>query len=184
MSSPEPPTHYEALNLTPALIDDSPDAARLIKKAYHRALLRNHPDKTISSAKPPNAHVYSIDQITAAFTVLSSLRQRTEYDAELRRAHALPGSAGPGSGPRCLFQTGVENVDLDDLPYDESKERWYKSCRCGNETGYLFGEEDLMEVEDEGELMVGCQDCSLWLRVHFAVVEDSVPLDKDKIEPS
>ena len=25
---------------------------------------------------------------------------------------------------------------------------------------------------DLGELMVGCADCSLWLRVHFAVAEE------------
>ncbi len=67
-----------------------------------------------------------------------------------------------------------ENVDLDDLEYDESAESWSRSCRCGNPRGYLFGETDLEEAADYGELMVGCSDCSLWLRVHFAVVEDEV----------
>jgi hypothetical protein len=48
----------------------------------------------------------------------------------------------------------------------------------------LFGEADLIEVEDDGELMVGCQDCSLWLKVHFAVVDDERPLDEDRIDKS
>ncbi|EFY92779.1 Diphthamide biosynthesis protein 4 [Metarhizium acridum CQMa 102] len=114
MRPPHPPTHYEILNLTPSIIDDSPDAAKLIKKAYHRALLRNHPDKATTHAKTPPGALYSIDQITTAFTVLSAPRQRTEYDAKLRQAQTFSGSAGPDSGQR--FQTGVENVDLDDLP--------------------------------------------------------------------
>lgn len=35
----------------------------------------------------------------------------------------------------------------------------------------MFGEDDLEEAADYGEVMVGCLDCSLWLRVHFAVVD-------------
>jgi curved DNA-binding protein CbpA len=186
MASPAPPTHYEVLNLSPSIIEDSLDALKLIKRAYHRALLRHHPDKTASSTKYSSnsqaKSIYSIDQITAAYTVLSSPGQRTEYDAKLRQAQALSGFGGSNGGPR--FQTGVENVDLDDLPFDETKERWYRSCRCGNERGYLFGEADLIEVEDDGELMVGCQDCSLWLKVHFAVVDDERPLDEDRIDKS
>jgi hypothetical protein len=59
------------------------------------------------------------------------------------------------------------------LQFDEEEERWYRSCRCGNDRGYSFEETDLEEVEHEGLLMVGCQDCSLWLKIHFAVVEDA-----------
>jgi hypothetical protein len=70
------------------------------------------------------------------------------------------------------FQIGVESVDLDDLAFDEDQECWYRPCRCGNEHSYEFCEADLEEVSDEGELVVGCLDCSLWLRVHFAVIED------------
>ncbi|RDA83269.1 hypothetical protein CP532_0989 [Ophiocordyceps camponoti-leonardi (nom. inval.)] len=69
-------------------------------------------------------------------------------------------------------RTGVENVDLDDLPFDEDGGRWYRSCRCGNDRGYSFDETDLADVAEEGLLLVGCLDCSLWLRVHFAAVDD------------
>lgn len=190
-----PPTHYTILGLTPSLLDSShqkgPSPSALLKKAYHRALLRHHPDKQVpssssfpsspSSSTPlsscitqdttaSTSGVYTIDQIATAFAVLSSPTQRTSYDAGLRQRSPAVGSARPE------FQTGVENVDLDDLLFDEGTERWYRACRCGNERGYLFSEEDLGEVEDEGVLVVGCQDCSLWLRVHFAVVNEDADL--------
>ncbi|KAG5962195.1 hypothetical protein E4U58_003982 [Claviceps cyperi] len=187
-----PPTHYTILGLTPSVLDFShqngPSPSALLKKAYHRALLRHHPDKqapssssSLPSCSPSSTSlssctaqdttastsgVYTIDQIATAFAVLSSPTQRTSYDAELRQSGPAVSSARPE------FQTGVENVDLDDLPFEEGMERWYRACRCGNERGYLFSEEDLGEVEDEGVLVVGCQDCSLWLRVHFAVVNE------------
>lgn len=67
-------------------------------------------------------------------------------------------------------------MDLDDLDSDESaatgETTWFKPCRCGNERGFVFGEADLEEAGDLGELIVGCQDCSLWLRVCFAIVEE------------
>lgn len=80
-----------------------------------------------------------------------------------------------GSGiegdPDAVFRTGVESVDLDDLNYDENSATWSRSCRCGNEKGFMFGESDLEEASEVGELVVGCSDCSLWLRVYFAVLE-------------
>lgn len=165
-------THYQVLKLTPALLDTQHDPSSLIKRAYHRALLQNHPDKaTSSSSSSPS--FYTIDQITRAFNVLSSPKQRADYDTSLRLQ-----SNGDGSPLGAKFQTGVENVDLDDLDFDEAKECWYRGCRCGNDRGYLFHEADLVEVEDEGELLVGCLDCSLWLRVHFAVVEDNEDTQK------
>ncbi|KAG6133419.1 hypothetical protein E4U12_002764 [Claviceps purpurea] len=192
-----PQTHYTILGLTPSLLNSShqkgPSPSALLKKAYHRALLRHHPDKQApssstclpsspSSSSTPlssctaqdttasTSGVYTIDQIATAFAVLSSPAQRASYDAELRQRSPAVGSARPE------FQTGVENVDLDDLPFEGGTERWYRACRCGNERGYLFSEEDLGEVEDEGVLVLGCQDCSLWLRVHFAVVNEDADL--------
>ncbi|KND95243.1 Diphthamide biosynthesis protein 4 [Tolypocladium ophioglossoides CBS 100239] len=181
---PEPATHYEVLGVNPSILNSSThDPSTLIKRAYRRALLRNHPDKAASttreptpssSSTSPQKSVYTIDQISQAFTVLSSPARRTAYDASLSPSRALPGS-GAGAA---IFQTGVENVDLDDLPFGNVEEHWYRSCRCGNDKGYSFGEADLMEVGNEGVLMVGCQDCSLWLRVHFAVIDDDEPREQ------
>lgn len=177
-------THYEVLDLQPTLLSSAEpqDAATLVKRAYRRALLRNHPDKAQSQgassngtssadAKMSATALYTVDQISTAYAVLSAPQRRGEYDAALRTSR-LAGSAGGGGDEEGKFQTGIENVDLDDLDFDEREERWYRSCRCGNDRGYSFQEDDLVEASDDGILMVGCQDCSLWLKVHFAVVED------------
>ncbi|KAF5619690.1 diphthamide biosynthesis 4 [Fusarium sp. NRRL 52700] len=163
VTSPEVATHYQVLNLTPTLLDTQHDSTPLIRRAYHRALLRNHPDK-VTSSDPPSV-CFTVDQITTALNTLSDPSCRAAYDAALRVSR--PSEKRDGS-----FQTGVENVDLDDLAFDEDQECWYRPCRCGNEHSYEFCEADLEEVSDEGEIVVGCLDCSLWLRVHFAVIED------------
>ncbi|KAI1020610.1 hypothetical protein LB504_010104 [Fusarium proliferatum] len=163
VTSPEVATHYQVLGLTPTLLDTQHDSTSLIKRAYHRALLRNHPDKVTNS--DPSSVCFTVDQITTALNTLSDPSCRAAYDAALRVSR--PSDKRDGS-----FQTGVENVDLDDLAFDEAQECWYRPCRCGNEHSYEFCEADLEEVSDEGELVVGCLDCSLWLRVHFAVIED------------
>jgi hypothetical protein len=187
------PTHYQVLGLSPTLLKDTTTAASssLIKKAYHRALLQNHPDKKASATFEPqktfpsssssssssSPQIYTVDQISQAFNVLSSAQSRAEYDAALRLARAATGAGGGGGGGGddaaiTRFQTGIENVDLDDLEFDEQDGKWYRSCRCGNDRGYTFKEADLEEASDDGVLIVGCHDCSLWLRVHFAVVDD------------
>jgi curved DNA-binding protein CbpA len=168
------PSHYQVLNVSTAVLDAQHDPSALLKRAYHRALLQNHPDKATSSTtlgeKTSPKAPYSIDQITAAFNTLSSPRRRREYDAAARLAAGR--TSNRGEPEAAGFQTGVENVDLDDLAFDDALQSWYRPCRCGNERGYHFNEDDLVEAGDEGELMVGCLDCSLWLRVHFTVVEE------------
>ncbi|KAK7226012.1 hypothetical protein V2G26_014015 [Clonostachys chloroleuca] len=170
IKAPAAVSHYQVLNLTQSLVDSHHNPSTLIKRAYHRALLQNHPDKAARSPASSSTF-YSVDQITAAYTVLSSPRDRAAYDASARLSQQHEhGGQGPTS---VQFRTGVENVDLDDdLPFDEGKDVWYRSCRCGNDRGYVFGEDDLEEVGGEGELMVGCLDCSLWLNVHFAQVDN------------
>ncbi|PHH62025.1 hypothetical protein CDD81_7649 [Ophiocordyceps australis] len=170
------PTHYQVLGLTPCILSSAKDPLALLKRAYRRALLQHHPDKATSatpccsSSSPPRTSLsptvdstYTIDQIGQALAVLSSPSQRATYDASLR--HAIRPSLTP-------FHTGVENVDLDDLPFDPLTSQWYRSCRCGNHRGYSFDETDLFQVADQGLVMVACQDCSLWLRVHFALVHE------------
>ncbi|KAL2133940.1 hypothetical protein VTI74DRAFT_1358 [Chaetomium olivicolor] len=180
-----PPTYYEILSLAPtSLIPlDEPAASALIKRAYRRALLNHHPDKTThnTQAQTQTQHrqKYTIDQISTAYATLSRPSLRAAYDRSLALSRTSPSQSNGGGGSGTAaesFQTGIETVDLDDLAYDESEDgattRWYRSCRCGNPRGYLFSEADLEDAADLGELMVGCADCSLWLRVHFAVVED------------
>lgn len=191
------PTHYEVLALPPSLLEDANDdqIRTLLRQAYHRALLRHHPDKapkpksstlthqpasttTTTTTRSTSQPTYTIDQITTAYTTLSSPKSRSEYNIYIRNNLANTTSSTPST-----FQTGIETLDLDDLASDESaatgETTWFKPCRCGNERGFVFGEADLEEAGDLGELIVGCQDCSLWLRVCFAIVEED---EEDKAE--
>jgi curved DNA-binding protein CbpA len=191
-SPPTNPTYYEILNLSPSTLSSQEDqnpntTASLLKRAYRRALLTHHPDKTKTknSPHPTPLHQgkkekFTIDQISTAYATLSRPTQRQAYDRSLllqSQSHSLlqiGGGTGTGTGTGTEFQTGIESIDLDDLDYEENgtNTTWYRSCRCGNPRGYHFTEADLVDAGDVGELMVGCVDCSLWLRVYFAVVED------------
>ncbi|KAK0657646.1 CSL zinc finger-domain-containing protein [Cercophora newfieldiana] len=158
-----PPTYYEILNLSPTTISQHENASQLVKRAYRQALLSHHPDK--KSATTTTSTTFTIDQISTAYAILSNPTSRASYDK-------LPPTTTSTTNPLpSQFQTGIETIDLDDLEYDDTKTEWYRSCRCGNPRGYRFREEDLEDSVDLGELMVGCVDCSLWLRVQFAVVE-------------
>ncbi len=162
MTSPGPlpgaPTHYEVLGLPRDALDDGRDkssststAAMLVKRAYHRALLRHHPDKTAAAAAGPVAQprerssaAFSIDQIAHAFTVLSDPEQRADYDRAVLLAAAAAGGPAANGQSGDGFQTGVDDADLDDLAYDPAGGgRWHRGCRCGNEQGYVFAEADL-----------------------------------------
>jgi diphthamide biosynthesis protein 4 len=172
MATTNPPTYYEILNLSPLTTSQQPNPSQLIKRAYRRALLSHHPDKKFTAATPSTtaSPTFTIDQISTAYAILSNPTSRASYDKLLLT------TASTTNPLPSQFQTGIETIDLDDLEYDASKEEWYRPCRCGNTRGYRFGEADLEDSADLGELMVGCVDCSLWLRVQFAVVADKEQL--------
>jgi diphthamide biosynthesis protein 4 len=52
--------------------------------------------------------------------------------------------------------------------------QWTRPCRCGADTGFRITEEELEEASRRGEkeVLVGCEGCSLWVRVGFEVVVD------------
>lgn len=136
-----------------------------IKFAYRRALLLHHPDKksTPLPTTPSTSTKPTIDQITLAYKTLISPTLRTAYD----RTQALKASSAT-----LTPHPGLETVDLDDLLHDDQQNIWYRSCRCGKERAYTITEEELEMNAEEGEIVTGCQGCSLWLRVTFAVAED------------
>ncbi|KAI0018362.1 hypothetical protein F4780DRAFT_529361 [Xylariomycetidae sp. FL0641] len=195
-TAPEP-TLYEILSLTRKDLDGQggPAVQKTVKHAYHRALLRHHPDKNQaaasqsgnsspseskdSSSKPkPHAKPsagnlsYSVDQIQHAYAVLSDGKQRSAYDRTLTTTATSSSSYAAKHEATVRFHTGVETVDLDDVAFSERSGVYYRSCRCGNPRGYAFRERDLEACEDDGVLLVECQDCSLWLRVLFTAEED------------
>ncbi|KKA31137.1 hypothetical protein TD95_000559 [Thielaviopsis punctulata] len=175
------PTYYEILGISKAMLSNNDNPAHILKRAYRRALLQNHPDKaaaTFPSSSTPTTPttLFTIDQISTAYKHLSTPSLKAAYDKALLLrppSHHDPCVSGIGQLARKgSFQT-AETVDLDDLAFDETAAKWFRGCRCGNERGFLFGEEDLEEAADDvGELLVGCQDCSLWLKVFFTVVEE------------
>ncbi|TVY88308.1 Secondary metabolism regulator [Lachnellula willkommii] len=178
-SMPNIPTHYEILDLPETIRNEPHIPAQTLRGAYRRALLQNHPDKAQLPPKPTltSQHtVYSIDQISEAFSILSDGKSRAQYDKELKLQNNSPNTAGDKG--KQAFRTGVETVDLDDLEFDEAQEEWYRSCRCGDERGFLIEETDLEEAAEDGELNVGCKGCSLWLKVLFGVIEEDIePVD-------
>jgi len=116
------------------------------------------------------SEVYSIDQISEAFSILSNPKSRAVYDKGLK----LRSTAINANGiPTQTFRTGIETVDLDDLLTNEEQGIWYRSCRCGEERGFLIKEDDLQGAAEDGEISVGCKGCSLWLKVLFGIMEDT-----------
>ncbi|KAI1661509.1 hypothetical protein F4813DRAFT_231625 [Daldinia decipiens] len=194
------PTLYDILSLTPKHLEGQAGISqqqKIVKQAYHRALLKHHPDKSAGGNTPQGSRTstptpststststskpgpkqpsqpriaYTVDQIQHAYAVLSDRKQRTDYDRALRTAPSQRHSHQSTSSSS--FQTGVETVDLDDLAFDERTGLYYRACRCGNARGYAFTEDNLEEFEDDGVLMVECLDCSLWIRVLFAAADD------------
>ncbi|MCJ1325324.1 Diphthamide biosynthesis protein 4 [Thelotrema lepadinum] len=192
-----PATHYEVLNL-PFPSSSSAPSPSVLKAAYRRALLLHHPDK--KSRVPSNedskhdqvsiviatAPRYTVDQITLAYNTLSDPKLRAEYDHHLRLqiSYSPLSRPGPdGKSVRDIFAS-LESIDLEGMQCDETQAEmvWWRGCRCGNERGFVVTEGDLeatmgdMGNEERkggnGEIIVGCQGCSLGLRVGFGILEE------------
>lgn len=182
-------TYYEILGLPNPWAAKITLTPQLLKAAYRRALLQHHPDKSQLPPSPEHdstkaankqlSSAYTIDQVTMAYSIISTPKLRAEYDREVVLQSQQMGSCAPQQTD--IFRTGVEVVDLDDLEFDQNKSIWSRSCRCGEGRGFLIREDDLEQAADDGELVVGCKGCSLWLRVLFGAIEESVqgvPLQK------
>ncbi|KAJ5863908.1 uncharacterized protein N7529_005824 [Penicillium soppii] len=177
---------YEILALPFTGSSSTAPSKQQIKLAYHKALLRHHPDKaatvatetengSASSSKTPASTdprvPYTIDQITTAYKTIADPVLRAEYDRALR-LDRLKVAEREKTGD--VFHTGLEIVDLEDLACDEGDDGdlWYRGCRCGDERGFSVTEEDLEREAEHGEIVIGCRGCSLWLKILFAVEGD------------
>ena len=152
------PNYYRLLGLETCQNDTLLPAAE-VKQAYRRALLQHHPDKATTATGTPDV---TVDDIALAYKTLADAKLRAEYDSWLQSA-AEDGSL---SAPRPRH-TGLETVDLDDLTYETLVGEWSRGCRCGDEKGFSLSERELEQQAKEGEVIVGCKGCSLWLRVLF-----------------
>ncbi|KAJ5724670.1 heme peroxidase [Penicillium malachiteum] len=180
--------YYQILNI-PFTSSSAGLSKQQIKLAYHKALLKHHPDKasavtlessiqgstyassTVISQSRNGTETYSIDEITTAYKTLSDPGQRAEYDRTLRLDRQKVAEREKTGD---VFHTGLEIVDLEDLACDEGDGTtdavcWYRGCRCGDDRGFLVTEDDLEREAEHGEIVIGCRGCSLWLKILFAV---------------
>ncbi|BCS21066.1 diphthamide biosynthesis protein 4 [Aspergillus puulaauensis] len=187
------PDFYEILNLPFPGPSTAPFSKQQLKTAYHKALLKYHPDKAPSASAIAKEQIttplpsadnepsrtgnkpITVDEITTAYKTLSDATLRAEYDRALRLDRSR--LAGREKNGGAVFHTGLEVVDLEDLAYDEDSDPeggdiWYRGCRCGDERGFLVSERDLEREAEHGEIVVGCRGCSLWMKVLFAVQDD------------
>lgn len=148
-----------------------------VKAAYRRSLLTYHPDKNPSNTSTTTNEkqaTWSVDEITQAYQVLSDPARKREYDAGLR---LIATSTSTGLAHREKHLVGIESIELDQMEFGEAEEAWFRGCRCGDEKGFEVTEQDLeRELEEkesqQGEVIVGCKGCSLWLRVGFRVLDE------------
>jgi diphthamide biosynthesis protein 4 len=182
-TSKKTPNYYTTLSLSSRKYDPTLTPAE-VKAAYKRALLQHHPDKKSTSSPPQSRNNITIDSIALAYKILSSPSLKAEYDSHLQqnsRSHnnkpnnnnTNPDSEDEDEESDIIFRTGLETVDLDDLDFVEDskadEETWTRSCRCGDDGGFVVSEKELEANAEDGEVIVGCRGCSLWLRVLFGV---------------
>jgi diphthamide biosynthesis protein 4 len=186
MPSPSPTTdtnnkdYYEILNIPSSSAGNLPIISKQqLKNAYHKALLKHHPDKYSPSPTPTpggrESNVYTIDDVTNAYKVLSDPVLRAEFDRDLilqrKSFHQAAGNSDDVS-----FHTGLEIIDLEDMNEQDDDAtgslNWYRGCRCGDAKGFIVTEDELEAEAQHGEILVGCRGCSLWIKVLFAVEDD------------
>jgi len=176
-------THYDTLSLS--FNPKNPPSAREVKQAYHQTLLAHHPDKisdlessktSLNNTKQNLGHKPTVDEIILAYKTLASPSLRAEYDKSLALSHATQLNSISGEQSSHL---GLEVVDLDDFTFDDAKNTWSFPCRCGSENCYVLTEPELEAAEKDGEITVGCQGCSLWVRVVFGVVDENEEAHND-----
>ncbi len=143
--------YYALLGVTPSA---SPD---IIKAAYHRSLLRLHPDKQRQATDHSSPSV-NIGLLQDAFLTLSTSNQRATYDANSDLSR---------KAPRPAQVVSLEEFDsLDSDGSEGTVSTWSLACRCGGR--YEVTEDDL----ECGRHLVGCGSCSEVIWVGYEMVEE------------
>ncbi|KAG4105905.1 dnaJ-like protein subfamily C member 24-like protein [Neocallimastix lanati (nom. inval.)] len=130
----------------------------IIKKTYQKLILKYHPDKLqqigITSKIEIEKNKKKFQEIQKAWDNISSVEKKLQYDKEL-----LANS---------FKQEGVinEEIDLDDMEYDEDEETYFSECRCGGI--YKITVDDL----ENNVNVISCDICSLKIKVLYEVIED------------
>ncbi|KAJ7496918.1 DnaJ-domain-containing protein, partial [Mycena latifolia] len=131
-----------------AILDVTPRSSLAeIKSAYHRALLRSHPDKNVASATSP----VDIASIQEAYRILSTPSLRAQHDIRLR----IP------TGPR-----PAQVISLEDFQENPELDSWSHSCRCGG--AYKITGEEM----ESGQHLIPCTSCSEIVWVGYELAEE------------
>ena len=138
------------------------------------------PPQDSSKVASTSAAHPTVDAITAAYRTLATPALRAAYDRSLvvvGAAHAPSGARSASAATRHAGGDGLETTDLEDWAHEAAADTWSRSCgRCGLARGFVVTAEDLetaaqdAEGGGDGEVLVGCGGCSLWVRVTFRVV--------------
>lgn len=159
---------YNILDLYDSDFNVSAVGQAEIKKAYRRALLSNHPDKSQAADLVHRKRArYTIDEVSRAYHTLIDPERRLEHDRQLQlepRARTVNDHA--------QSHPGIETRDLDELNREDLSDEWYCGCRCGDKKGFTLTEDELQNSTLAGEIITECRGCSLRLRVTFATADD------------
>ncbi|KAI2629649.1 hypothetical protein GGR54DRAFT_272344 [Hypoxylon sp. NC1633] len=102
-TSPEP-TLYDILSLTPKHLEGHAGAAqqhKIVKQAYHRALLKHHPDKTASSGSASTSQGPPTNPNTPSSSSSPSSPTPTQNPDSTSKSHKSSSKSTPNSkGPR------------------------------------------------------------------------------------
>ena len=127
-----------------------------IKAAYHRALLRLHPDKLKQRAGDDPVPLTDVGLLHDAFVTLSSSTLRTAYDARQ--------GVSSRTGPRPAQVVSLDLFNCSEGSHGVTS-TWTLACRCGGK--YKIAENDL----ERGLHLVGCGDCSEVIWVGYEMVQ-------------
>jgi diphthamide biosynthesis protein 4 len=116
-----------------------------IQKSYQKLCLLYHPDKNKSK-------IQEFYKIQKAYEILSNPESRNEYDLMLLKSNKM----GPVQ----------EDLDLDEMDYDDNRGIYSSPCRCGGEFSVT---EDQLEGGVGG---IECSRCSLCVKLLYQLAEE------------
>ncbi|ODV96430.1 hypothetical protein PACTADRAFT_40678 [Pachysolen tannophilus NRRL Y-2460] len=160
-------TYYELLEVS------SESSLADIKKSYKSKLLFHHPDKhsLIEERQNDNGNNKDIIQLLQkAYKTLTVPVLKKQYDEMLSKNFLKIGIVNDGEG---LDLYDLDDFEIIDTPDD--KVQFVKNCpRCTSEDSFVLTEDDLLnngtkvnEDDNEFQLVVQCNSCSLWLKVRY-----------------